>query len=324
MYDPEKVDKVYNVYFSRSSSNCKIIYYEFYKGKWNKKLREISFSPREIDPIKCVLTFRKIASKFNENIPYEPNKVYTNGIYTYYNKPYKGYATVLDMNSAYLYALSQPLADWETRTEVSQKDVFNQSYDYYCFENDLHCEMFYKKDINNMTVAMLWADVKIYGYKSKLYYQSTTKELYRLKCEVNKERYKNVANIAVGCMHKRSGQQNNTTIAASLYAWFAWYIDNLVAIFEKKGYNVIMITTDSIKIQGKYNAEDNLVTIGNGLGEFKIEYEGEAEYLSEGHYIESKTKWKGKPLYLQEGFTKCRFIENIKEEKRIYEKFAIK
>lgn len=228
------------------------------------------------------------------------------------------------MNSAYLWALTQPLADWETRIEVDQSDVFNGTYDYYCFENALHCEMYYKKDINRMVAAMLWADVKIYGYKSRLYYQETAKELYRLKCEVNKERYKNVANIAVGCMHKRSGNQNNTTLAASLYAYFAWYIDNLVENFSKKGYNVIMITTDSIKIQGKYNPEDNLVEIGNGLGQFKIEYEGEAKYITQGHYEESTVKWKGKPLYMQLGYPKCQFIDNLKEERSIYEKFAIK
>ena len=314
---------IYNVYFNRTATNCRIIYYEYESNKWRKKLREISFSPKEIDPVKCVLTFRKIASQYNENIGYEPHKRFTNGIYTYYKRQYKGYVTVLDMNSAYLYALTQPLADWETRTEVTMKDVFNKTYDYYCFENDLHCEMFYKEDKVRMTGAMLWADVKIYGYKSKLYYQNTARELYRLKCEVNKEKYKNVANIAVGCMHKRSGRQNNTTLAASLYAWFAWYIDNLVVKFEKSGYNVIMITTDSIKIKGKYNFNDNIVDIGNGLGQFKVEYEGEASYFSQGHYIENKVKWKGKPLYLQEGFTKCSFVDNIKREKKIYEKYAI-
>lgn len=227
------------------------------------------------------------------------------------------------MNSAYLYALSRPLADWETCTEVIIEDVFSKKYDFYSFENELHCEMFYKEDQERMLGAMLWSDVKIYGYKSKLYYQNTARELYRLKCEVNKEKYKNVANIAVGCMHKHSGKQNNTTLAASLYAWFAWYIDNLVVKFTEKKYNVIMITTDSIKIQGKYNIEDNLVEIGDGLGQFKVEYEGEAKYLSEGHYEESKIKWKGKPLYMQHGYTKCNFIENIKKELPIYEKYAI-
>ena len=232
--------------------------------------------------------------------------------------------TVLDMNSAYLFALSQPLADWTTRTEVSRKQVYDKEFDYYCFENDLWCEMFYKEDQQGMLGAMLWADVKIYGYKAKLYYQKTVQELYRLKVNVNKERYKNVANIAVGCMHKRSGKQNNTTLAASLYAWFAWYIDNLVALFENKGYNVIMITTDSIKIRGKYNPEDNIVTLGNGLGEFKTEYEGEAKYFSVGHYEENKVKWKGKPLYMQEGYSKCEFVDNIEKEKKVYEKYAIK
>ena len=113
-------------------------------------------------------------------------------------------------------------------------------------------------------------------------------------------------------------------MAASLYAWFAFYIDDLVAKFEKKGYNVIMITTDSIKIAGEYNQEDNLVSIGNGLGEFKIEYQGQANYYSIGHYEEDKVKWKGKPLYMIEGYTKCQFIDNIEEEKKVYEKYAIK
>ena len=124
-------------------------------------------------------------------------------------------------------------------------------------------------------------------------------------------------------MHKHSGKQNNTTIAASLYAWFAWYIDSLVVKFTKKGYNVIMITTDSIKIAGKYNPEDNIVTIGDGLGEFKVEFEGEAKFYSSGHYEDSSIKWKGKPMYMIEGYQRCQFIDNLKEEKKIYDKFAI-
>lgn len=323
LYDPEKVKDVNNAYFARSTSGCKIIHYE-YDNKWQKRLSQISFSKREIDPVKCVLTFKKIAAKYGEGIPYEKDaRPFTNGVYTYFKRAYNGYVTVLDMNSAYLWALSQPLADANSRTEVSIDQVYSKEFDFYCFENSLHREMYYKEDQERMLGSMLWADVKIYGYKSKLYYQKTAKELYRLKCDVDKERYKNVANIAVGCMHKRSGKQNNTTIAASLYAWFAWYIDNLVVKFEKKGYNVIMITTDSIKIQGQYNMNDNLIPIGNGLGEFKVEYEGEAKYFSEGHYKESSEKWKGKPLYMIDGFTKCEFVNNIEKEKKIYEKYAI-
>lgn len=311
------------MYYFRTSSKCKIIYYDF-DTRWHKRLREISFSPKEIDPVKCVLTFRKIAASFDELIPYEPHHRYTNGIYTYYKGGFKGYITALDMNSAYLYALGQPLADWTTKTEIKKPvDVFKQEYDYYLFENELHSEIFYKEDMTRIGAALLWADIKVYGFKSRLYFQETVKELYRLKCEVHKEKYKNVANIAVGCMHKRSGRQNNTTIAASLYAWFAWYIDSLVAKFEKKGYNVVMITTDSIKIKGKYNPSDNLVTIGKGLGEFKIEYEGDAKYFSSGHYEEKDIKWKGKPQYMRDGLPPCKFIDNIENEREIYEAYAI-
>lgn len=323
LYDKDKVSNVYAAYYYRTTSSCHLIYYDFYGGKWHKKLCQISFSPKEIDPIRCVLTFRKIAGTYNENIPYEPNKYYTNGVYTYYKKPYKGYVTVLDMNSAYLHALRQPLADWATCTEVTDiNDIWNRTYDFYSFENEVHCEMFYKEDIARMTGAMLWAGVKVFGYKAKVHYEKTAEELYRLKCTVDKEKYKNVANIAVGCMHKRSGKQNNTTLAASLYAWFAWHIDNLVAKFEAKGYNVIMVTTDSIKLVGEYNEADNLVKIGSGLGEWKVEYKGEAEYISEGHYTEARVKWKGKPLYMIEGLPRCKFIENIKEERAIYARFA--
>lgn len=292
------------------------------KEKFVKRFREISFSPKDIDPTECVLTFRKIAAKYNENIDYEPNKVYSNGVYTYFYKPYEGYSTALDMNSAYLFALSQKLADWESRREITPSEVFKKEYDFYSFENPLHCEMYYKEDMERMKAAMLWSETKIYGYKGKNYYPNTIKELYRLK-GINKEKYKNVANIAVGCMHKHSGKQNNTTIAASLYAWFAWYIDSLVVKFTKKGYNVIMITTDSIKIAGKYNPEDNIVTIGDGLGEFKVEFEGEAKFYSSGHYEDSSIKWKGKPMYLIEGNRRCQFIDNLKEEKKIYDKYAI-
>lgn len=273
--------------------------------------------------MKCVLTFRKIAKSFGESLEYEvPNRIYTNGVYTYYGHAYEGYATSLDMNSAYLYALSQPLADYTTRTEIPVTDVFKKEYDYYCFENDVHCKMFYKDD-HRIMGAVLWFNVKVYGYRGRIYFEKTCKELYRLKTEVDKERYKNVANITVGCFHKRSGKQNNSTLAASLYAWFAYKIDYLVESFKKNGYKVISITTDCIKIKGKYNQNDNIVKIGNGLGEFKVEYEGEAKYYSVGHYEEDKIKWKGKPMYMALGNAKCNFIENVEEEKKIYERFAI-
>ena len=84
-----------------------------------------------------------------------------------------------------------------------------------------------------------------------------------------------------------------------------------------------MLTTDYIKIKGKYRPEDNLVKLGKGLGEFKVEYEGDARYISTGHYEENQIKWKGKPLYMREGFTACQFIDNIKKERKIYEKYAI-
>ena len=287
-------------------------------------MRRISFSRKEIDPVKCVLMFKKLASSFHELLDYEPNKIYSNGIYTYYKGHYDGDVTVMDMNSAYLWALTQPLADWQTRQQISIEQVFKKEFDYYSFENDMHTMMFYKEDIENMESAMLWADVKIYGYKASRHYIKTANELYRLKCEVNKDKYKNVANIAVGCMHKRSGKQNNCTLAASLYAYFAWHVNNLVVKFKKKGYNVIMVTTDSIKIAGDYNEEDNLIEIGTGLGQFKYEYKGKAKYYSSGHYEENKIKWKGKPQYMQDGNSRCLFIDNIEKERPIYEKYAIK
>ena len=324
LFNPLMVSDVFKVYFNRTTSNCRIIFYEYEEGKWKKKLRQISFSPKEIDPVQCVLDFRKIASKYEENIGYEPHYRYSNGVYSFYKGGYKGEVTVLDMNSAYLWALSQPLADWTTKTRVkSTKEIWSKEYDYYLFENELHHEMVYKEDIYKLQGCTLWADLKIYGFKAKLYYQETCKELYRLK-QVNKDRYKNVANVAVGCMHKRSGEQNNTTMAASLYAYFEWYIKSLVEKFENYNYNVIMITTDSIKIKGDYNEDDHVVTLGDGLGEFKVEYKGPAVYESEGHYEENKVKWKGKPQYMIEGHPKCQFVSNIEKEKKIYEKYAIK
>ena len=227
------------------------------------------------------------------------------------------------MNSAYLWALTQPLADWRTKEECTIEDVFKKKYDYYSFENEIHNMMFYKEQQEEMINASIWVGVKIYGFKSKVFYQKTANELYRLKCFVDKERYKNVANIAIGCMHKRSGKQNNTTLAASLYAYFAYHVNNLVEKFKKKGYNVIMVTTDSVKIVGDYKEEDNIVTIGEGLGEFKFEYKGPAKYYTSGHYEENVIKWKGKPEYMRMGFDRCLFVENIEKEKKIYEKYAI-
>lgn len=324
LYDRDKVSDISCAYYYRTAANCKIIYYEYSENRWRKRLREISFMPKSVNPVQCVLTFKSLAKAYNEQVPYEPNKIYTNGIYTYYSGNYDGYATVLDMNSAYLYALTQPLADWTTRTEIPLDQLFKTDFDYYCFENDIYCQMFYKENREGIIAACLWADVKVYGYKAKLYYQQTARELYRLKCEVNKEKYKNIANITIGCMHKRNGKQNNTTLAASLYAWFEWYIKTLVNKFENKGYKVIMISTDSVKIRGHYNQEDNIVELGTGLGQFKIEYEGTAQYHSVGHYVENEIKWKGKPQYMRDGYSKCEFISNLRKEKKIYETYSVK
>lgn len=323
MFEPTKTNNIGCVYYNRTITSCKIIYYEWSNNNWKKRLREISFSNKSIDPVKCVITFQSIAKKYNELISYEPNKVYTNGIYTYYKKAYKGHVTVLDMNSAYLWVLTQPLADYTTRKECTITEVWSGDYDYYCFENKLHCEMFYYKDIDRMSGAMLWAGVKIYSYKSKIYYKKTAKELYRLKCQVDSHRYKNVANIFVGCMHKKTGKQNNTTIASSLYAFFAWYIDNLVNMFTNANYSVIMVTTDSIKIKGNYNSNDKLLKIGKGLGDWKVEYVGEAEYISQGHYKENRVKWKGMTQYRIDGHKRLEFINNIDLEKEIYERYAV-
>lgn len=323
MFDPDKVRNAWNVYFYRTNSSCRLIYYEWKNGDLKKRLREISFSRKEINPLRCVLTFKKIAKECGESLEYEPSEVFHNGVYSYYKKAYKGYVTVLDMNSAYLWALSQPLADYSTKTECTFEDVKNMKYDYYSFENSIYRYMFCKEDYSAMIGASLWEEVKIYGYKSKVFFEKTSKEIYRLKCEVDKERYKNVANIAVGCMHKHSGKQNNATLAASLYALFEHKIKNIVDDFKQKGYHVIMVTTDSIKIAGKYRLEDDLVKIGDGLGEFKIEYEGEATYFSEGHYEESKVKWKGMPQYIIDGYKRCKFVENIEEEKEVYLKYAV-
>lgn len=323
IYNPDKTRNPFLCYYYRTNSSCKIVYYDF-DTKVRKRLREISFSSRDIDVVNCVLTFKKIAKSFDELLPYEPQSpIYTNGIYTYFKSGFKGYASVLDMNSAYLYALCQPLADWETKTECTIEDVYSSKYDYYCFENDLHREMVYYKNQNKIVSCLMWSDLKIYGYKASIHYKNTAEELYRLKKEVDKNKYKNVANIAIGCMHKRSGKQNNSTLAASLYAWFEWYIDNLVDKFSEKGYKVIMITTDSIKIKGNYNIDDNIIPIGDRLGEFKLEFAGEAKYYSAGHYEENSIKWKGKPLYLIEGHNRCKFVENIEEELPVYEKYAI-
>lgn len=301
-----------------------MIFYEWDNVKLKKRLREISFSRKEIDPLRCVLTFKNIAKSFNESLDYEPSAVYHNGVYSYYKGAYKGYVTVLDMNSAYLWALSQPLADYNTKIECTFEDVKAGTYDFYSFENELHRYMYHKDQFLQMLGASIWEGVKIYGYKGKIFFEKTCKELYRLKCEVDKERYKNVANIAVGCMHKRSGKQNNAVLAASLYALFENKIKNLVDLFKHKGYHVIMVTTDSIKIVGKYNTEDNLVTLGGGLGEFKVEYEGEANYITEGHYEEARIKWKGMPQYMIDGYPKCEFIDNIEKEKEVYIKYATK
>lgn len=324
LYDKDKVSNPYNAYFHRTTSSCRMVYYEPHPEKGLiKRFVMVSFSRRDIVPVRCVATFQKIASGYGETLKYDPNPVYTNGIYIYYDKAYDGPVTVLDMNSAYLYALSQPLADWTTREECSMDEVISKKYDYYSFENGINREIFHKDDQLAMMAAYCWFGVRIYGFKSRLFYQRTCQELYRLKTTVNAEKYKNVANIAIGCMHKRSGKQNNATLAASLYAWFSWHIDGLVKRFQEKGYKVIMVTTDSIKVAGGYNPADGLVTLGGGLGEWKVEYTGDATYISEGHYTESREKWKGKPRYMVDGYERCTFIEKIEEEKEVIIKYAV-
>lgn len=226
------------------------------------------------------------------------------------------------MNSAYLHALRQPLANWRTKTKCTLEDVALEKYDFYLFENSMHKEMIYKKDHKGIYAASMWAGVEIYGFKGKYHFSKTAKELYKLKQKDDLELYKNVANVRIGCFHKKSAENNNRTLAASLYAWFAWYIDYLVDRFEKAGYEVIMVTTDSIKIKGDYKKSDRIVKLGKGLGEFMIEYVGEGVYYKEGHYEEDVVKWKGKPEYMRDGTGMLKFVENLEEEKDIYENFA--
>ena len=319
--DKNKVDKIYNVYYAKTATWCKLVYYDYEDGKIKKRLRQINFTPRELDPIKCVLKFMKIANSFNEPIPKDDSPVFHNGIYTYFKGKYNGYIEVYDMNSAYLWALTQPLADVTTKTECSIKDVIQKKYDYYSFENPLHRIMYYKEQVDDIQGAFFWDELKIYGYKSKVFFEKTAQKLYELK-KKNKQLYKNVANITVGCMHKRSGKRNSATLAASLYAYFEWYVGNLVYKLKKNKYNVIMVTTDSVKIAGHYDESSNILKIGDGLGEFKLEYKGESNYLSQGHYEEGSIKWKGMPEYLRGGGRPCKFIEELEEERGINEKFA--
>ena len=150
IYDASKTSNIFKAYYYKTTSSCKLVYYDYDNNKVRKKLREISFSPKEIDVLKCVFTFRHIASEQGELLGYDPSPVFSNGVYTYFNRGYKGYVTVLDMNSAYLYALKQPLADWHTRTECTIEDVSKRKFDYYSFENDLHKEMVYKLNNNKL------------------------------------------------------------------------------------------------------------------------------------------------------------------------------
>lgn len=321
------LNKNYNpfvVYFNRTATYCKIIYREIEKDKFVIKLREINFSSKKSNVGRAVIAFRKIQQRFDEMVDYEPNKKYTNTVFSYFERPYEGLVTVLDMNSAYLHALRQPLPDHTTQTKIDLSGALSGDYDYISFENKVHTLMVHKNMRNQLIAASLFENVEIYGYKAKVFYEKTAKQLYKNKVEIDSEFWKNVANFTVGTMHKRSGKKNNTTIAAGIYAWMEYYFTNLIEKFKKKGYHIIMVNTDSIKVKGFYNKEDNLVVLGNNLGEFSIEYVGESKYISEGHYEEDKVYWKGKPRYLHDGRYKvCTFIENLEEEKEIYEKFAI-
>ena len=69
--------------------------------------------------------------------------------------------------------------------------------------------------------------------------------------------------------------------------------------------------------------QHQLETITSLKNHCDFEFEGEAKFYSSGHYEDSSIKWKGKPMYLIEGNRRCQFIDNLKEEKKIYDKFAI-
>lgn len=316
-------------YFYRTRSCCKIIYYDLNlkTGKLVKRYKEISFKPESAEPTKCVSEFNKIAESFGEKLePEVDSQHYTNQVYSFFKGKYKGETTVLDMNSAYLWALNQPLADYTTKKELTKDEVIgNKEYDYFLFENSIHRLIVYKKHITQLISCLLFENVKIYGFKSKCFFPKTVEKLFYLKKHDDSLLYKNVANIYIGCLHKRSGINNNDTLVSSLYALFHYNIETIVKKFENKGYKVIMVTTDAIKIAGSYNESDNLIQIGDGLGEFKYEFIGEANYESVGHYTEDKVKWKGKPAYLQDGNANCEFInpDKFNEEIKIYEKYAI-
>lgn len=311
------------VYYYRTVSSCKLIYFTFEESKLKKHFEEISFLKKVEDPSKAISTFNNIARKYNEEYEYDDFK-YTNGVYSYFDKEYRGEVVVYDRIKAYLHSLTQPLADKDSKTEISIEHYLHNphEFDYYLLENQLWSELLYHKDFESIISFFGYADIKIYGFKSKTFYKETAEDLFR-KTKKCPEKYKLAANIAVGCMHKSNGKNNRTTIAASIYALNEWYMKDLKHRLEEAGYKIIAINTDSIKIKGKYNEKDGIIDIGEELGQFRIEYQGLAKYYSVGHCEEDKVKWKGKAGYMINGNEPCMFVENLEKELKIYKEFAI-
>lgn len=339
LYDARVTNNIFNVYLYTTKSECRVIYYALKNNNIKsvqKKQVMISFRQKSEDPAYCILQMNHALKRNGESLKADPSEVTNNKIYGYYDSKYGGKhltSTSLDLNSAYIHAFKQVVADWETKTLCDVEDVKNKKYEYYQIEKIRYGQvtyryMYYKENTEELLDLMYLPGYKVYGYEGIYVAQETLQECYD-KRFLNKSEYKkwkNIMVIYIGTFHKRSGKNNRATIASSIYAWMEWYMSSLVQAFKDKGYKVILVNTDAIKIVGEYNTEDNLIPLGEGLGEFKVEYVGESDFITEGHYLEgNKLRWKGMPEYMRDGVTKaCKYtFDTLNKEKEIYIKYAI-
>lgn len=338
LYDTKATSNVGNAYAYTTLSECKLIYYTINttqtKG-FQKKQVMISFREKSEDPSYCIQQMNDALKKNDESLGTDPSSVTNNKVFGYYNARNSGKHTVttsLDMNSAYVNAFKQLVADWKTRTLCSYKEVKDKSYDYYQVEREDDGEityryMYYKENIEDVLKLLMFPNYKVYGYKGMYVAQKTLEDCYNLRFvdKNNYKKWKNIMVIYIGTMHKRSGKNNRATIASSIYAWMEWYMGLLVKKFKEKGYKVILVNTDAIKFVGTYNNDIEEIVLGEDLGQFKIEHEGTSNFISEGHYEEgNNVKWKGVPEYMRkDGAKPCEFkYETIDKEREIYYEYA--
>lgn len=291
-HTPNTLDSV--VYVYKTDIKCMLVFYTF--GKRNQLM--LTFQRPSMTGTEAFREFKRIAKQFKEELVIDGMEGFKNKVYDYFNPKafnIESEFTSIDQNRCYSYMLMQPVADYRTKTPCSAEDVLKGDHEFYKVEGlllsgDTVNEIVHRDDferINKLTSQNL----NFYSYESMYFCPKTVKYITDMGNKtINSETYsfyKEVINKFIGFLKANNPKlykTNSATVHASIYARNKVEMQTYVNKFIEKGYTVMLVKTDAIKIVGDYNSEDNLVVLGDNVGEFKIEGNGRGRFISKGNY----------------------------------------